>query len=214
VAASVSADWCMDVHKGGLLGPPSAMLLNLAEGPANKSKVGGTAMLERIPVVGGKAKSGAFGGKPGVEGGLVDGENKVRRRVGGGGMKEGDGGKGRGEKAHKSAMAFLVGFREGEPNIALGEEDVFPPKGENFFGTDEGVEREDEEGEVVKLEEGVGGDEEVVVFKGDPDSGACTLVVTAVRPEPKRCEGSEWWGNVVEAAPHFDGRGGVVCLAK
>jgi len=67
-------------------------------------------------------------------------------------------------------------------------------KEEDFTWTNKGEEAEREEGVMVELEGGLGGEEEVEVFDGDPELRTGTVVDVVVRAKSIRGEGGEGRG--------------------
>jgi hypothetical protein len=193
---------------------PAAMLLDTLQRPSRKGKEGGTTVLEAIPSVVGQGKWLALWFQPWVEGRLVHGEDVVVRGVGDKKGEDDEGIEGRWEKGDKSPSTFLISFWQGHPHVFFGEEDVAPAKEEDFTWTNKGEEAECEEGVMVELEGGLGGEEEVEVFDGDPELRTGTAVDAAVRAKSIRGEGGEGRGNTINSAPEFDGRSGGVRLPK
>lgn len=141
-----------------------------------ESKVGSASMFEGIPVVGGDVVRGASGCQPGVEGGLLNGEDKVIRAVVDRGSKERECSKGSWQEAGICALALLVSLGEGHPEVLGIQEDIAPAEEEDLAWTDKGVEGEGEDGIVMDLEWVVGCEELVEVVEGDPEGWLGTLV--------------------------------------
>ena len=82
---------------------------------------------------------------------------------------------------------------------------MLPAQEEDFAWPDQGIEGDREEGIVVELEVVEALEEGVNLFGSEPDGGLGALVEFAVGLETKWGEQVDGWGDVVDAAPHFDG---------
>eukprot|EP00026_Physarum_polycephalum_P012766 Phypoly_transcript_13095.p1 GENE.Phypoly_transcript_13095~~Phypoly_transcript_13095.p1 ORF type:complete len:273 (-),score=46.66 Phypoly_transcript_13095:19-837(-) len=203
----------VDVYTRGCFGFPAAVGLDLGEGPSRKGKESGSTMLEGIPGVGGHVGLFTFGFEPVIEGGLIDGEYFVKGGVGAGRRENGEGFEGGWKETHVCAGSFLVCFGEGEVYVFVFEEEGGPGEVENFFGADEGVKTGDKKNVVVELKGGEVCKEGIKMIDGEPLGGAGATVVFSVGAKAKRGDGFHRSREVVEPAPHFDGRGGAVYFA-
>ena len=95
-------------------------------------------------------------------------------------------------------------------DVGVEEVDMVPADGEKLFGTNKSEEGDSKEDVVVKVKRSEVGEKEVDMFNGKPDRRARALVVFTVCFESKRGYGVNGSRDVIELAPHLDGRGGSI----